>query len=172
MDDLRYPIGQFDYGYDISQEQVERWIDDIEALPAQLRKAVAGLDEAQLDTPYRPQGWTVRQVVHHVGDSHLNSFVRFKLALTEDNPTIKTYYENRWAELADYRSVAVETSLDFITHLHTRWVALLRSLDETQLSRTFLHPEIGTVKLAWNIGLYARHHVAHDTRLREREGWI
>ena len=175
MTDLRYPIGQFEHEGEIADEDVARWIDQIEALPRQVRVAVEGLSEEQLDTPYRPDGWTVRQVVHHIGDSHLNSLVRFKWALTEDEPVIKAYYEERWAELADYRDVPIETSLTFLETLHVRLVALLRSLNEDDLARRFVHPESGPVTLARNVGLYAwhgRHHLAHITALTERMGWV
>ena len=174
MDDLRYPIGRFKHADAITDEDLRQWIDDIAALPDQLRDAVAGLSEAQLDTTYRPGGWTLRQVVHHVGDSHMNALIRFKWALTEDRPTIKPYYEDRWAELSDYDAVPVETSLDFIARLHERWVTLLRSLTREDLTREFVHPESGTVRLDWNVGMYAwhgRHHLAHITQTREREGW-
>jgi len=175
MDSLRYPIGKFEHDGEVADEDVARWIDQIESLPRQVRAAMEGLSEEQLDMPYRPDGWTVRQVVHHVGDSHLNSLVRFKWALTEDEPIIKAYYEDRWAELADYRDVPLETSLMFLETLHIRLVALLRSLDGEDLARRFVHPELGLVSLAKNIGLYAwhgRHHLAHITSLKEREGWV
>lgn len=172
--DLRYPIGTFDPPAHISADQVAWWIDEIEHLPAALRSAVEPLTEAQLSTPYRPEGWQVRQVVHHVVDSHMNSYIRFKWALTEERPTIKTYYEDRWAELADYSAVPVAVSLALLDALHTRWVALLRSLDANELRLEFVHPDAGPVSLATNIGIYAwhgRHHLAHVTRLAEREGW-
>ena len=174
MDDLRYPIGRFEHDGPISDADLSGWIADIEALPADLRAAVAGLDDAQLDTPYRPEGWTVRQVVHHVGDSHLNALARFKLALTEDTPTIKPYKEARWAELADH-ALPVEPGLALVEALHARWVPILRSLDRNDLARTYVHPERDrTLTLGWTVGMYAwhgRHHVAHITALREREGW-
>jgi len=135
---------------------------------------VAGLTGAQLDTPYRPGGWTVRQVVHHVPDSHLNSYVRFRWALTEEEPDIKAYHEDRWAELADARTAPVEVSLALLDSLHARWVALLRSLNEQEWKRTFRHPQHGLITLEKNAALYAwhgRHHTAHITRLRERNGW-
>lgn len=138
-----------------------------------LRAAVEGLTEAQLDTPYRPGGWTVRQVVHHVPDSHLNAYIRMKLALTEDGPTIKPYDENLWAELSDSR-MPVDASLSLMDALHRRWVTVLRSLQPADFARTFLHPEAGVVSLDRLIALYAwhgRHHVAHITSLRQRMGW-
>ena len=146
----------------------------IEVLPEQMRRAVTGLTEEQLDTPYRPGGWTLRQVIHHVPDSHLNSYIRFKWALTEEEPVIKTYDEARWAELADYRVGAVETSLSFLELLHAKWITLLRSLSHEQLSRRFVHPVSGPFELAWNVGHYAwhgRHHLAHVTGTVLREGW-
>jgi uncharacterized damage-inducible protein DinB len=149
-------------------------IDEIAAAPAALRKAVEGLTEAQLDTPYRPGGWSVRQVAHHVPDSHMNAYVRFKLAVTEDSPTIKPYDEAAWAELADVKTVPVATSLALLDAVHERWVAFLRSLGEADWARTFRHPELGVVPLEKNLALYAwhgRHHVAHVTALRERIGW-
>ena len=149
-------------------------IQEIADTPANLRASVAGLSAEQLDTPYRPGGWTVRQVVHHVPDSHMNSYVRFRLALTEDEPTIKPYDESRWAELADSRTARIETSLALLESLHERWVLLLRSLSPADFRRQFRHPELGVVSLEKNLALYAwhgRHHVAHITSLRERMGW-
>jgi hypothetical protein len=174
LDDLRFPIGRFTEPQDASTEQVDLWIDELERFPAAFRAVVEPLTDEQLDTPYRPGGWTVRQVVHHVADSHLNSFVRFKWALTERRPEIKTYFEDRWAELPDYEEVPVRTSLDFVDALHRRWVGLLRGLAPADLAREFLHPESGAVRLDANIGIYAwhgRHHLAHITGLVEREGW-
>lgn len=139
-----------------------------------MRAAVQGLSPQQLDTRYRPQGWTVRQVVHHVPDSHMNAYIRFKLALTEDAPTIKTYHEDLWAELADSRSTPVETSLTLLETLHERWVALLRSLKDEDWKRSFRHPELGPMPLDANLALYAwhgAHHTAHITTLRQRNGW-
>jgi DinB superfamily len=172
--DLRYPVGRYKAPADIKQEQRAGWIDELEALAARLRDVIKGLDDSQLDTPYRPGGWTVRQVVHHYPDSHLNSYTRFRLALTEENPTIKPYEEAVWAELPDAKSGPVEMSLTLLTALHQRWVMLLRSLSEEQFKRTFRHPELGEIALDWTLGLYAwycRHHVAQIAGLREREGW-
>jgi DinB superfamily len=172
--DLRYPIGPFEWRGENSAEDRRRYLDEIEEAPARLRSAVAGLDNQQLDTPYRPGGWNVRQVVHHLPDSHLNSYVRFRLALTEDEPTIKPYDESRWAELTDARTAPVEISLAFIESLHRRWMVLLRSLTPADFARQFRHPELGVVSLDRNLALYAwhgRHHVAHITSLRERMGW-
>ena len=172
--DLRYPIGLFKFEGSVTEDQRERFIDQIEGTPAKLRAAVEGLSPEQLDTPYRPGGWTVRQVVHHLPDSHLNSYTRFKLALTEDEPTIKPYYEDRWAELDDARNAPIEISLALLKSLHRRWVLLLRSLAPQDFARTFRHPELGVVSLDKNVSLYAwhgRHHVAHITSLRERMEW-
>lgn len=174
MTDLQYPIGRFKVEGAPTNADIRRAIDEIERAPASLRVAVEGLTEEQLDTPYRPDGWTVRQVVHHVPDSHLNSYCRFKLALTEDEPTIKPYREERWAELADSRRTPIEVSLALLESLHQRWVVLLKSLEPAEFSRAFRHPEIGLITLAQNVCLYAwhgRHHTAHVTSLRERMGW-
>ena len=173
MTDPRYPIGKFEHDGFVTDADLARWISQIEALPGQMRRAVAALTQEQLDTPYRPGGWTLRQVVHHIPDSHLNSYVRFKWALTEEEPVIKAYDEQRWAELVDYRVVPVETSLEFLAVLHAKWVMLLRSLSREQLSRRFTHPVSGPTELAWNVGNYAwhgRHHLAHITNTIEREG--
>ncbi len=172
--DLQYPIGPFEWPSEVSTDDSRRFIDQIEATPRNMRAAVTGLSEQQLDTAYRPGGWTVRQVVHHVPDSHLNSYLRFRLALTENEPTIKPYDQSRWAELTDARTAPVELSLALLESLHKRWVLLLRSLSATDLSRKFRHPELGEVTLGKNLALYAwhgRHHVAHITSLRERMGW-
>ena len=170
MRELQYPIGEFTAPEHVSDEQVREWIDDIETLPARLRRAVSELSPTELDTPYRPGGWTARQVVHHVPDSHLNSYVRFKWTLTEDEPTIKAYHEDRWAELADYASVPVESSLALLETLHARWVGLLRSLTSADLDRAFIHPETNNrVQLRVNVGIYAwhgRHHLAHLALVR------
>ncbi len=174
MTDLRYPIGHFEPPKEITGEQVATWIDEIESLPGRLRDAVAPLTAEQLDTRYRSGGWTVRQVVHHLADSHLNSVIRFKWALTEERPRIKTYREELWAELPDTRDAPVEVSLDLLDALHARWCVLLRSLGDEELEREFVHPDSGPVKLATNIGIYAwhgRHHLAHIERLKIREGW-
>jgi len=172
--DLQYPIGRFEWRGPNSEGDRKRYVDEIELAPARLRAAVAGLAAEQLDTPYRPGGWTVRQVVHHVPDSHMNSYVRFRLALTEQEPTIKPYDEGHWAELNDARTAPVEISLGLLEALHARWVLLLRSLASGDFVREFRHPELGTVSLDKNLALYAwhgRHHVAHITALRERMEW-
>jgi len=174
-EDLRYPIGQFDTAARPSPDDVVRWIREIEETPERLREAVAGLTADQLDTPYRPGGWTVRQVVHHVPDSHMNAYVRMKLALTEDEPVIKPYDEEGWAELEDTRTTPLEVSLALVDALHHRWVRLLRSLGPEEFARAFRHPATGMrVPLDMAAGMYAwhgRHHVAHVTALRERMGW-
>ena len=146
MNDLRYPIGQFTYKRPITEEMIDTWIQEIEDLPNELTKAIKDLDQKQLDTPYRVGGWTVRQVVHHVVDSHMNSYIRFKLALTEKNPTIKPYKEEKWAELPDSK-LPVDVSLVMLDSLHKRWVNLLYSLEIEDLEKTFNHPETGETKL-------------------------
>ena len=172
--DLRYPVGRFDPAAEVPHEQRTALIDSIAATPARLRAAVAGLDQAQLDTPYRDGGWTVRQLVHHVPDSHLNAYVRFRLALTEDTPAIKTYDEKLWAELPDVRIVPIETSLTLLAAVHERWDAVLRAMNAGDFERRLRHPEWGEVTLGMMLRLYewhGRHHVAHATALRERMGW-
>lgn len=172
--DLRYPIGRFTPPNPLTAADRARLIEEIESAPAALRRAVRDLDSPQLDTPYRPGGWTVRQVVHHVPDSHLNAYTRFKLGLTEDVPTIRTYEEKAWAELPEARTAPLEISLDLLDALHIRWVRMLRALDQAGFSRRILHPESGEMSLDVLLALYAwhgRHHVAHITALRTREGW-
>jgi hypothetical protein len=172
--DLRYPIGPFHWEGASSNEQRNRFIGQIDETPARFRAAVQGLSAEQLDTPYRPGGWTVRQVVHHVADSHFNSFSRCKLALTENEPTIKAYDEALWAELADTKEAPIDLSLSLLESLHPRWVILLRSLTPEAFARTFRHPERGLMTLDNNTALYAwhgRHHAAHITSLRERMNW-
>jgi uncharacterized damage-inducible protein DinB len=173
--DLRYPVGKFDWSAPIDPADYPRLIAEIAACAGALRSAVAGLSRDQLETHYRPGGWTVKQLVHHVPDSHLNAYTRFKLALTEDEPTIKTYDEAKWAELADSQKVPIDVSLDLLDSLHQRWVALLRSMDPSDFNRGLRHPEHERiVTLEQLLGLYAwhsRHHVAHITALRQREGW-
>ncbi|HEX4227432.1 MAG TPA: putative metal-dependent hydrolase [Bryobacteraceae bacterium] len=172
--DLRYPVGKFRSAASISAKDREDWLLEIEVLPSRLRAAVSGLTDAQLDTPYRDGGWTIRQVVHHFADSHLNSYTRFRLALTENNPTIKPYAEALWADLADARTAPIDLSLQLLDGLHRRWVLLIRSFSETDFSKTFRHPERGEMRLDQNLALYAwhcRHHLAHINGLRERNGW-
>ena len=174
MTDLRYPIGKFHFAGPLTDEQKQTCLEEIAQAPAKLRSAVQGLSDVHLDTPYRPGGWTVRQVVHHLPDSHLNSYVRFKLALTENEPTIKTYAEDRWAELDDTKTTPVEVSLTLLESLHDRWMRLLRSLTPEEWQRTFRHPDMGAMTLEKTLALYAwhgRHHVSHITSLRDREGW-
>jgi uncharacterized damage-inducible protein DinB len=174
--DLRYPIGRFERPAAVSAADRAQFVDAVAAAPAALRAAVRGLDDAQLDTPYRPGGWTVRQVVHHVPDSHLNAYVRFRLALTEPEPTIKPYDEAKWAELSDARGPLVAESLALVDALHARWVALLRAMAPGDFARTLVHPERpgAPMTLDTMLALYAwhgRHHVAHVTALRERMDW-
>ena len=172
--DLRYPIGPFKRPASLSADERRAAIDDIAAAPAKLRAAVRGLSESQLETPYRPDGWTVRQVVHHVPESHLNAYTRFKLALTEDTPTIKPYDEDAWAKTADVRSTPIEISLVLLESLHDRWVRLLESVSVAEFDRTLNHPENGVMSLHQMLAMYqwhGKHHVAHVTALRERNGW-
>ncbi len=172
--DLKFPIGPFQYMGNLNDAQRAGFIQKIAETPARLREAVAALTPEQLDTPYRPGGWTARQVVHHLPDSHMNALTRFKLALTEDEPTIKAYDEAKWAELSDSQRVPIDVSLDLLDALHMRWVALMRAMDAADFQRRFRHPERGLMTLAQLLGLYAwhgRHHVAHITSLRAREGW-
>ncbi|MGA8762988.1 MAG: putative metal-dependent hydrolase [Candidatus Sulfotelmatobacter sp.] len=174
MTDLRYPIGKFTYDGPPTAEQRRNLLHDIEEAPNRLRAAVKGLSEEQLDTPYRTEGWTVRQVVHHVPESHMNAYIRFKLALTEDEPTIKPYEEQLWAELPDVKETPIEVSLAMMDSLHDRWVRVLRLIKPEQWNRTFRHPHLGVVSLEKNLALYSwhgRHHVAHITSLRERNNW-
>jgi len=173
-EDLRYPIGPFQAPGTVSESDRQLFIQQIADTPAQLRESVRGLTDEQLSTPYRDGGWTPRQVAHHIADSHLNSYVRFKLAVTENTPTIKAYNEAVWAELDDAKNTPAETSVQLLESLHERWVRFLRTLSGEELERTFLHPELGTVTVDRNIALYAwhgRHHVAHITALRQRNGW-
>ena len=173
--DLRYPVGRFDWDAPIAEADQPKLIAIIAETPGNLRKAVAGLSRDQLETRYRPGGWTVKQVVHHVPESHMNAYCRFKLALTEDEPTIKPYNEAAWAETPDTRRVPIEVSLDLLDALHLRWVALLRSMEPSDFRRGFRHPEHGRIMtLDQTLAMYAwhgRHHVAHITSLRKREGW-
>ena len=174
MTDLRYPIGQFELPQTVTGDDRRRWIAEIAATPNRLREAVQNLNESQMESAYRPGGWTVRQVVHHLADSHLNSYVRFKLALTEDEPVIKPYDEARWAEVIDGRTGPVALSLTLLESLHQRWVMMLESLSPGDWARTFRHPELGVRTIEQTLALYGwhgRHHVAHITSLRERMGW-
>ena len=174
MRNLQYPVGEFEIKPGTTPEQRRAFIESIAQLPARLRAAIANLSEKQLDEPYRPDGWTVRQVVHHLSDSHLNGYTRFKLGLTEAEPTIKPYDENRWAELEDGCRADPEISLALLDALHQRWVIFLRSVRPEDFARTLKHPEIGTMSLDGLLQDYewhGRHHVAHITSLRERKGW-
>ena len=174
MIDPRYPIGKFSYAGPLTTEQKRQYLDDIDQAPAKLRAAVRGLSDHQLDTPYRDGGWTPRQVAHHVADSHMNSYIRFKLALTEDDHTIKPYLEDRWAELSEAKHAPVAVSLALLDSLHRRWMLMLRNLTDADWQRTFRHPEIGPMTLEKTLALYSwhgRHHVAHVTSLREKMGW-
>jgi hypothetical protein len=167
MDELKYPIGRFKLEGPVTAEQRRQWIEEIAALPAQVREAVAGLSSSQLDTPYRPGGWTIRQVIHHLADSHLNSYIRYRLALTEEQPTIKAYKEDRWAELADAKEAPVELSLTLLDSMHQRWVLLMQAMGEADWKRAFVHPERGVMTLETNLALYAwhgKHHLAHIQR--------
>jgi uncharacterized damage-inducible protein DinB len=173
VDDLRYPIGRFRMPASSAPDVRAAQIQVLRQLPERLTAAVAGLNDAQLDTPYREGGWTVRQLAHHIADSHANSYVRFKLALTEDWPTIKPYDEKAWANLADSR-MPIDVSLALSTALHARWVSLLESLSEEGFQKGYNHPENGKQTLAVALAIYdwhSRHHVAHITALRSRQGW-
>jgi uncharacterized damage-inducible protein DinB len=174
MDDLRYPVGKLQRPASYTEDQRRAALDEIASTPKKIRAAVNGLTESQLDTPYRPDGWTVRQVVHHVADSHMNAYIRFKLGMTEDNPTIKPYNEAEWAKLEDSRSTPIETSLSLIDHVHDRWLRVLRSMKPADFSRTIVHPENGTMNLDQLLATYewhGRHHTAHINNLKSRSGW-
>jgi uncharacterized damage-inducible protein DinB len=175
MEDLRFPIGKFDRSRGSNTpEERKKLIDTIAEVPERLQQAATGLNGKQLDTPYREGGWSVRQVIHHLADSDLNAYVRFKLALTEDNPTIKPFMEAAWAELADSRVTPIDVSLALVDNLHARWVVLLRSMKAEEWERTLTHPEAGVMSLDKMLGLYAwhgAHHVAHITELRRRNQW-
>ncbi len=170
--DLKYPVGKFKLDGEMASMS-DGWIEEIGALPGLLKQAVSSLDDEQLDTAYRPGGWTVRQVVHHVADSHMNAYIRFKLALTEENPVIKPYEQERWAKLPDY-GLPVAISLTLLEAVHSRLHTLLSGLSAADMERTFIHPESGAVKVGENIGMYAwhgRHHLAQITSLSKRQGW-
>ena len=175
LEKLRYPIGRYHAPAEISENQISDWIAELESIPSDFKKGVLGLTSEQLDTPYRPEGWTVRQVVHHVPDSHLNSYVRFRWTLTEDTPIIKAYDEKSWAELGDSIKGDVQLSLDLLESLHRRWVVFLKSLDIVDFKKQYIHPEMGrNISLDWNLGLYAwhgRHHLSQILSLKERMGW-
>jgi uncharacterized damage-inducible protein DinB len=173
-EDLRFPIGEFDRNFEVTPSARAERMTTIRDLPQKMRDAVVGLSEEQLDTQYRTGGWTVRQTVHHVADSHSNSLTRFKLALTEDEPpTIRPYYEDRWAELGDSK-LPIDVSLGLIDGIHTRWIALMESMSDEGFKKKFVHPETGEWTLDSALALYAwhsKHHTAHITSLRERKGW-
>jgi hypothetical protein len=171
--ELSYPVGSFDRHATWSSDSRRVAMDDIAMLAARMRQAVTGLNDQQFDTPYRPGGWTVRQLVHHVADSHMNGYIRLKLALTEEHPTIKPYEQDRWAILEDSR-LPIGPSLGILDGVHERWATLCRTLGPAQLARTFIHPELGPLTVDTHLHLYgwhSRHHLAHITRLRERERW-
>jgi uncharacterized damage-inducible protein DinB len=171
--DLRFPIGKFDAPVEITPEMRRRFVETIRDLPQKLAQSIENLTDEQLDTPYRPEGWTVRQTVHHVADSHLNSYCRFKLALTEDVPTIRPYWEDRWAELADSR-LPIDVSTKIIEGVHARWTYLLEAMPDEDFQRKLIHPESGEWTLERMLALYdwhSRHHTAHITNLRARNNW-
>jgi uncharacterized damage-inducible protein DinB len=175
QEDLRYPVGKFNRpSSSLNAEERRELVQQIAATPSRMREAVAGLSESQLDTPYRDGGWSVRQVVHHVPDSHMNAYTRVKLALTEEQPTIKPYDEAAWAKLNDVRDTPIETSLVLLETLHQRWDTILRAMTDADFARTLMHPEHGVMTLDALIAMYAwhgRHHVGHITSLRARSGW-
>ena len=171
---LSFPIGKFDWKQSFAATERPGWIETMESAPARFRDAVAGLDNSQLDTQYRPGGWTVRQTVHHLAESHMHAFLRTRWALVEENPAVKGYAEDKWAELHDSRNLPVEPSLMLLAGLHARWTDLWRSMSEADFARTFQHSELGPVRLDQVLALYAwhsKHHAAHITGLRERIGW-
>jgi uncharacterized damage-inducible protein DinB len=174
MSDPRYPIGKFSCDGTLTPAQKKQYLNDIEQTPARLRAAVRGLSDEQLNTPYREGGWTVRQLAHHVPDSHMNAYIRFKLALTEDEPTIRPYMEDRWAGLPESKQAPIDVSLTLLDSLHQRWTMVLRNIPDADWKRTFRHPEMGLLSLEKTLALYAwhgKHHVAHVTTLREKMGW-
>lgn len=174
MTDPRYPIGKFEMPAQVTPARRQQAIDEIAATPGKMRAAAKGLSDSQLDTRYREGGWTVRQVVHHVPDSHLNAYVRLKLALTEEKPTIKPYNEAAWAELADSKSTPIEVSQTLLDSVHTRFVQLWRSLKTEHFARVLIHPEHGERTVDWLLFLYewhGKHHTAHITELRKQKGW-
>jgi uncharacterized damage-inducible protein DinB len=171
--DPRYPIGKLEMPNEVTPARRQQAIDEIAAAPAKLRAAVKGLNDAQLDTPYRDGGWTVRQVVHHVPDSHMNAYIRLRLALTEDKPTIKPYEEARWAELADAK-LPIEVSQTLLDSVHVRWDRVWRSLKPEHFARLLIHPDYGERTVDWLLFLYAwhgKHHTAHIAELRKQKGW-
>lgn len=174
QENLKYPIGRYQLEDKINKTSIENWIKEIEMLPQKLSEAVKGLNKDQLQTPYRPDGWTIQQVIHHIADSHMNAYIRFKLALTENKPIVKPYDEKLWAELPDSKLVDINVSLDLIKSLHKRWTTLLRHLSEEELNKEFLHPESGMKNLKETICNYAwhgNHHLAHITSLKQKMNW-
>ena len=175
LEQLKYPIGKFEQPVTITKDILSQWISDISSFPTRLKNEVNHLTDEQLDTQYRPNGWTIRQVIHHCADSHMNSLTRLKLALTEDQPTIKPYFEERWAELIDSKKMPIAPALKMIEGIHERWTALLNHLTEEENSRIFIHPEHGkTFRIDENIGVYAwhcNHHLAHITETKKRNNW-
>ena len=175
LDQLRYPIGKFSFNENADEKAVKQWIAAIEQHPSQLRSAVKGLNDTQLNTPYRDGGWTLRQVVHHLADSHLNAYCRVKLALTEDHPTIKPYEEKSWAEMDDAKNLPVEVSLSILEALHKRWAYMLNKIDSKDYEKSVFHPESKReMSVKFLINLYSwhgKHHTAHITSLRERKKW-
>lgn len=176
MENLQYPIGHFKCPNEITKAQIDEWIQVLETLPKRLAILVGNLTHEQLETPYRPQGWSVRQVIHHIGDSHHNSYTRFKWALTEDKPVIKAYEEKEWSQLFDSKNAPIELSLNYITALHAKLVHLLKGLDDVDLTREYIHPDGNVaVSVAENIGKYAwhsNHHFAHIEGLLRRKNWL
>ena len=174
MQGLRYPIGKYE-PQPFSEDLKNQWLQEIAQLPDNLEQAIANLNETQLQTPYRDGGWTVQQLVHHIADSHLNSYIRFKLALTENNPTITPYDEKLWAELNDVKTVPVSVSVDLLRALHRRWISALKDLSADDWNKAFYHPQQQKETTLWTaLGIYAwhgKHHAAHITALRERMGW-
>lgn len=175
MQSLQYPIGKY-IEQPFSETQLKEWLLDIQSLPMQMEHAISDLDEAQFDTPYREGGWTIKQVVHHVADSHMNAYIRFKLGLTESKPNIKTYEEKEWAKMVDTANLPINISITLLHALHIRWNEILRHMTVEDFKRELYHPGHKTHMTLWYLlGMYAwhsRHHVAHITSLREREGWI
>jgi hypothetical protein len=175
LEELKYPIGKFKKHDTITSEMLRKFIADIESFPKRLRAEVENLTDEQLDTPYRPNGWIIRQVVNHCADSHMNGFIRHKLLLTENKPTIKPYFENLWAELPDSKSMPIESALQILDGGHKRWTVLLKSLGQDDLKRIYIHPEHGKeFQLEESIALYAwhcNHHLAHITELKKRKNW-
>lgn len=176
LESLRYPIGRFSKPDDFDENLIASFINIIEALPDKLVESTKGLTDEQLDTPYRPNGWTVRQLVHHIADSHMNSYIRFKWTLTEDKPIIKAYNEKKWADMLEARTAPIELSLNILTAVHARWVLMMNNLSKEDLKKCFVHPESGReISLDTNIALYAwhsEHHLTHIVNLINREGWV